>query len=181
MSLVKYFSHQPLISLLPPTAANAQAATVYQTAKAAGLNTLVAVIDATGMKKMLDSPSFKGTVFAPTDEAFAALLVALNVDAATALKNKALLTAVLNYHIITGDVLTKKKLAPIQSWGTNLDDQEITINKTPFGTLRTYFGAKNAGKDSIVWGGSAKVIKADVKADRAIVQVIDAVMVPVLP
>lgn len=44
--------------------------TVYQTAKNAGLTTLVAAIDAAGYKSLLNDKTLKATVFAPTNEAF---------------------------------------------------------------------------------------------------------------
>jgi uncharacterized surface protein with fasciclin (FAS1) repeats len=89
-------------------AAGAQAATIYQTAKAAGLTTLVAAVDAAGLKSVLDDPNAKLTVFAPTNEAFAALLAALKLTPAQLLANKPLLTDVLKYHVLGTPVYKSK-------------------------------------------------------------------------
>ena len=77
-----------------PYHAGAEAATVYQTAKKAGLTTLVAAIDAANFKGAFNDAHLKTTVFAPTNEAFATLIGALNTTAADLLKNKALLRTV---------------------------------------------------------------------------------------
>ena len=140
----------------------------------------MAAIDAAdpSVKKLLNSPSFTGTVFAPTNEAFALLISALNTTPEALLSNKKLLTAVLNYHVIPDDVLTKKKLASIQDWGTNLGNTKVTITKSKAGTIRVYYGEQTFNQDNVGYDGSAKVIKADVKADHAIVDVIDRVLVP---
>ena len=64
-----------------------------ETAVAAELNTLVAAVTAADLLDTL-GPDFVGTVFAPTEEAFAALLEALGVTAEELLANTELLTQV---------------------------------------------------------------------------------------
>jgi uncharacterized surface protein with fasciclin (FAS1) repeats len=159
-----------------------EAKTVYQTAKDAGLSTLVAAVDAAGFKSVLDSPSFKGTVFAPTNEAFAILLEDLGVTADELLSDTKLLKAVLNYHVIPDDRLTTQSLEQLQSWGTNLGDQLLDIFKGPNGTVRIYYGGVSPGRQALKYPGSAKIIPGlrNIRADRAIVQVIDRVLVPQL-
>jgi len=74
--------------------------------------------------------------------------------------------------------LTKAHLYDIQSWGTNLKNAQITIVKNKADSLRVYYGNQEKSESSITWDGSARVIVADVKADKAIVQVINRVMIP---
>lgn len=164
-------------------AVQTEAKTVYRTAEDAGLTTLVAAIDAAGFKSVLNDPNFKGTVFAPTNEAFGLLLEDLGVSAEDLLANTELLQKVLNYHLIPDDRLTTQSLEQLQSWGTNLsDDQVLDIFKSPKGTVRIYYGGVTPGRQSLKYPGSAKIIPGlrNIRADRAIVQVIDRVLVPEL-
>lgn len=147
----------------------AQAATVYDTAKAAGLTTLVAAIDAAGFKGTFDGGHLKGTVFAPTNEAFAELIEALGTTPEELLANKALLRKVLKYHVVGGAPIRSSailnKLTKVYTWtglpiGAKKNDGDVTI----------YYGK---GLDS-----KAKVITANVKANQAIVHVINKVLVP---
>ena len=66
---------------------------VIDTAEAAGLNTLVAAVNAAELAQIL-GPDFVGTVFAPTEEAFTTLLSDLNLTANALLANTDLLTQV---------------------------------------------------------------------------------------
>lgn len=160
------------------------AKTVYQTAKdSEALSTLVAAVDAAGFKNLLNNPNFKGTVFAPTNEAFGILLDNLGVTAEELLGNTDLLKTVLRYHIIPDDRLTTQSLEQLQSWGTDLDDDQVLdIFKSPKGTVRIYYGGVTPGRQSLKYPGSAKIIPGlrNIRADRAIVQVIDRVLVPKL-
>ena len=147
--------------------------------------TLVAAIDAVGLKPVLNNKLFKGTVFAPTNAAFELLFKELNTTGAALLKNKVLVKAVLEYHIIEKDVLYRSSLSTLQSWDTSLPKQTITLyvpNKPA--KVRVYYGKpKPCGiqpLDSIQYTGFAAVLVGDVKADRAVVQVIDRVLIPTL-
>lgn len=154
--------------------------TVYQTAVDAGLDVLVAAIDAAGFKSVLNNPNFRGTVFAPTDEAFAILLEQLGVEAEDLLDDKKLLQDVLNYHVIPDDRITTSSLETLQTWGTNLGDTTLALYKSPKGTVRVYYGEESVTRTNIKWPGSAKIIPGlrNIKADKAIVQVIDRVLIP---
>ena len=71
--------------------------------KAGNFKTLVAAVQAAGL---VDTLKGKGpfTVFAPTDEAFAKIPKA-TLDAL--LKDKAALTKILTYHVVSGKVMAK--------------------------------------------------------------------------
>src|SRR5207253_1905210 len=72
-------------------------------AAAGNFTTLVKLLQATGLGAVLAGTG-PYTVFAPTDEAFAKLPKA-TLDALAA--DKALLTKVLSYHVLSGQVLAR--------------------------------------------------------------------------
>jgi len=132
-----------------------QTASIYETAKTAGFTTLVAAIDAAGLQKTL-SEDGDFTVFAPTNEAFAALpegaLKGLLAD-------REALERVLLYHVVSGKVMAKDAVK--LSHATMLDGSEAVID----------------AKDGVRIAG-AKVIKTDIMASNGVIHVIDAVMLP---
>src|SRR5579864_2196595 len=73
--------------------------------------TLVAAVKAAGLVDTLNGPG-PFTVFAPTNEAFAAL-PAGTVDTLVKPENKAMLTKVLTYHVVAGNYDTTKLRAMI--------------------------------------------------------------------
>jgi uncharacterized surface protein with fasciclin (FAS1) repeats len=103
------------------------------------------------------------TVFAPTNDAFSALLVKLGktsldqVDAAT-------LKAVLNYHVLSGSNVRAAAL---------MQDQEVTTLGGKF-KIDLVGGAKI--KDA--QGNIVKIIATDVQADNGVVHAIDGVLLP---
>ena len=132
-----------------------QAKDIVDTAVAAGsFNTLAAALKAAGL---VDTLKGKGpfTVFAPTDAAFAKIPKA---DLDALLKDKAKLTAVLTYHVVSGKVLAK--------------DVKAGMVKTVQGsdlTVATMGGVTVNG---------AKVTQADIVADNGVIHVIDTVVMP---
>lgn len=122
------------------------------------LKTLVAAVKAGGLVDVLkgDGPF---TVFAPTDEAFAALPKG-TLESLLKPENKDKLVAILTYHVVSGKVMSTdlsngQKAATVQGGNVN-----VSIN--------------NAG----VKINDAKVIAADVKAKNGVVHVIDKVILP---
>ena len=93
-----------IASAIAMAAVSAQAKDIVDTAVAAGnFKTLATALQAAGL---IDTLKGKGpfTVFAPTDEAFAKVPKA---DLDALLKDKAKLTAVLTYHVVSGKVMSK--------------------------------------------------------------------------
>ena len=97
------------------------------------------------------------TVFAPTDEAFAALPDGL-LDALLLPENKDALTEILTYHVVSGKVLS-----------TDLSSGEVTTVQGEDVTIVVDDGVTVEG---------ANVVVADVEAGNGVVHVIDAVIVP---
>ena len=142
-------------------AAMAQDATsdIVDTAVSAGsFNTLVAEVKAAGLVDALkgDGPF---TVFAPTDDAFAALPEG-TVENLLKPENKDQLVAILTYHVVP---------AKLGSITVSHEDGAESLNGQ-----RLDFEA-NAGGVTVE---GAKVIKADIAASNGIIHVIDKVILP---
>jgi uncharacterized surface protein with fasciclin (FAS1) repeats len=119
------------------------------------LSTLVTAVGEAGLAETLNTTQ-DITVFAPTNDAFAAVPKA-TLDAAMA-DPKGLLTKVLTNHVVQG------KLSP---------DQVAGDHKTLAGTTITVEGS---GEDFTV--GEAKVVCGNVQTANATVYIIDGVLLP---
>ena len=127
--------------------------------------TLVAAVKAAGLVETLqgDGPF---TVFAPVNEAFAAL-PAGTVDNLLKPENKEMLTRVLTYHVVAG------KLS-----GDDLMKGNSMNMTTVSGDALT---AQMSGDDLVITdesGNSAKVTIADVNQSNGVIHVIDEVLMP---
>ena len=104
------------------------------------------------------------TVFAPTNDAFTALLTELNLTAEDLLANQELLTQVLLYHVVEGAVLSPDVIAlDGQSVPTLLEGETVAISVVAGG---------------VVLNETVNVIAVDVLATNGVVHVIDAVLLP---
>lgn len=102
------------------------------------------------------------TVFAPTNDAFAALLTELGVSKAALLANTALLTQVLTYHVAPGRVLQAE--IPV---GSNIATAQGN-------TLRVNADLTITDQRS----RSSKIIATDVLTSNGVVHAIDRVILP---
>ena len=134
---------------------SAQAKDIVDTAVGAGnFKTLAAALTAAGLIDTLKGPG-PFTVFAPTDAAFAKIPKA---DLDALLKDKAKLTAVLTYHVVSGKVMAKDvKAGKVKT----VQGSEITISTT-----------------GGVMVDAAKVTSVDIVADNGVIHVIDSVILP---
>jgi uncharacterized surface protein with fasciclin (FAS1) repeats len=104
------------------------------------------------------------TVFAPTNQAFADLLAALNLSAEDVLANTELLNQVLLYHVVEGAVLAETVVTlDGQSVPTLLEGASVEVSIV------------NGG---VVLNGSVNVVATDIIASNGVIHVIDAVLVP---
>ena len=151
-------------SSTPSMSASAADKDIVDTAVAAGgFTTLAKALTAADLVETLkgDGPF---TVFAPTDEAFAALpKVAL--DKLVADKKK--LTAVLTYHVISGEVMASQV--------TGMNGQKV---KTVQGGEITIKVADGKVSLTDAAGNTVNVIKTDVTASNGVIHVIDGVLMP---
>jgi len=132
---------------------------IVDTAVAQGsFKTLTRALEATGLAETLKG---KGpfTVFAPTDEAFARFPKA-RLDELLKPENKAKLTGILTYHVVSG---TKKAA----------DLAKLSTLETVQGT-ELLIGSEG-GKTLV---GKGHVTRADLECSNGVIHVIDAVAIP---
>ena len=121
-----------------------------------GFSTLVAALSAASLVETLQGEG-PFTVFAPNDEAFAALPAGL-LEKLLLPENIAVLTAILTYHVVAGKVLST----------------DVTA-----GDVATVEGSTLAlGVMDGVQVNDATVIGADVEASNGVIHVINKVLVP---
>jgi uncharacterized surface protein with fasciclin (FAS1) repeats len=121
-----------------------------------GFSTLVAALSAADLVDTLNSEG-PFTVFAPTDEAFAALPPGV-LDALLLPENKDVLAKILTYHVVSGQVMA-----------ADIVDGDVATVEGQTVALSTADGVTVNG---------ATVIQADVVADNGVIHVIDAVILP---
>lgn len=105
------------------------------------------------------------TVFAPTNDAFTALLAELGVSKQQLLTDKALLRTVLQYHVLGAQV--PKASVPAGKAITTLQGGVFKIDSTAGGLVVT------DGRNR-----QAKILATDVMASNGVVHVIDKVLLP---
>ncbi len=148
--------------------------TIVQNASAApNLSTLVAAVKAAGLVDTLSGPG-PFTVFAPTNDAFGRLAPG-TVDTLLKPENKASLTKVLTYHVVSGDVSAAQLQQRIAAGGGTA-------------TLTTVAGApltariENGNVTLTDQGGNKSYVEtADVRQSNGVVHVVNGVLVPTLP
>jgi transforming growth factor-beta-induced protein len=125
------------------------------------LSILVEAVLAAELQGVLSGPG-PFTVFAPTNDAFAALLGELGVTKAALLADKALLTKVLTYHVVPAQVLSSG--IPFGQPVASVQGQTFTI-----------------GRDLLITDANnrkSKIVATDVAASNGVVHVIDRVILP---
>jgi len=122
----------------------------------ADFETLVAAVQAAGL---VDTLKGEGpfTVFAPTDDAFAAL--GTTVDELLKPENKDKLTAVLTYHVVPGKVMSSDLTDDAMVATVQGSDVKIDLDNGPM-------------------VNDANVTTADIETSNGVIHVIDKVIVP---
>ncbi len=140
-----------------PAFAGSQKDIVDTAAGTEGFSTLVAAVQAAGLVDTLkgDGPF---TVFAPTDEAFAAL-PAGTVESLLLPENKEQLISILTYHVVPGKVMS-----------TDLVD-DMTAATVQGGDIMIDL-------DNGVMINDASVAAADIVTSNGVIHVIDKVILP---
>ena len=121
-----------------------------------GFSTLVAALSAAGLVETLQGEG-PFTVFAPNDEAFAALPAGL-LEKLLLPENIAVLTSILTYHVVAGKVMS-----------TDVTTGDAATVEGSTLALDTMSG---------VMVNDATVIAADIEASNGVIHVIDKVLVP---
>ena len=138
---------------------NGNALDIVDTAVSAGqFNTLVAAVEAADLVTTLkgDGPF---TVFAPTDEAFAALPEG-TVENLLKPENKEQLVSVLTYHVVAGKIMSSD-IAGTTAMVESVQGSELDVNATNGVTV-----------------DGATVVTADIETDNGVIHVIDRVVLP---
>ena len=144
--------------LTVPAYAGGHSKDIVDTAIAAGsFETLVAAVQAAGLVETLKGEG-PFTVFAPTDEAFAALPEG-TVENLLLPENIETLTAVLTYHVVPGKVMSGDLTDDMMA--ATVQGGEIIIDL-----------------DSGVMVQDANVVSADIEASNGVIHVIDKVLLP---
>lgn len=125
---------------------------------AKAFNTLVTALNAAGLTETLSSGG-PFTVFAPTDEAFAAL-PAGTLQSLLKPENKAQLQNVLKYHVVSGQVMA----------------EEVVGLSSAESLLGASLPIQTEGGQVMV--GNATVVQTDVEASNGVIHVIDQVLLP---
>lgn len=137
--------------------------------QAGDFTTLLAAVDAAGLTETLEGEG-PFTVFAPTDDAFAALLESLGATAEDVLAREDL-ADILLYHVVDGAV-TADELETYRS--TDNPDEIVVPTLLEGQNLVITFGDDN----SVMINGVATVTLANVEASNGVIHVIDAVLLP---
>src|SRR6202166_1484439 len=130
--------------------------------------TLVAAVKAAGLVDTLEGPG-PFTVFAPTNEAFAKL-PAGTVDTLLMTENKATLTKILTYHVVSGRMDANDIAKAIRA-----GNGKAELNTVSGGKL----WASMQGNDIVLTdekGDTAKVTIANVYQSNGVIHVIDTVL-----
>lgn len=139
---------------------------IVDTAIAAGdFDTLVAGVQAAGLEETLRGAG-PFTVFAPTDEAFAAL-PAGTLDTLLA-DPTGDLAGILTYHVVPGKVLAADVVGLDGKTVTTVNGATFTVNVGADGSVTLTDGA----------GNTINVVTTDIETSNGVIHVIDAVMLP---
>jgi uncharacterized surface protein with fasciclin (FAS1) repeats len=125
---------------------------------------LVEAVQTAGLTDTLSAPG-PATVFAPTNDAFAALLAELGVTKEQLLANKPLLTAVLQYHVVAGQV----------------PSSAVPLNKAINPVGGGFFKIDKVGDGLVITDGrnrTSKIVQADIAASNGVIHAIDKVLLP---
>lgn len=141
-----------------PLLADGHSKDIVDTAAEAGsFTTLLAAAEAAGLVETLKGEG-PFTVFAPTDEAFAAL-PAGTVETLLLPENKDQLAAILTYHVVPGKVMSTDLTDGMTA--TTVQGGDLTVDLSD--------GVKI---------NAANVTSADIEASNGVIHVVDAVIVP---
>ncbi|HSP85849.1 MAG TPA: fasciclin domain-containing protein [Psychrobacter sp.] len=125
------------------------------------LTILTAALQAAGLDGMMMEAG-EYTVFAPTDDAFAALLTKLNITKEELLADQATLKSVLPYHVVP--MVVKAADIPYGTAIETANGQTITIS--------------DANVITDASGNTANIVGTDMMATNGVVHVIDTVLLP---
>ena len=154
---------EPVVEQVAEEPAAAPAQTIVDIAAGnPDFSTLVAAVQAAGLAETLAGPG-PFTVFAPTNEAFAALPEG-TLDSLLLPENKDQLTQILTYHVVAGKVMAADVPAADAGVATStVAGLDLSVRKEADGTVMV---------------NEATVTTADIEASNGVIHVIDTVVLP---
>lgn len=124
---------------------------------------LVEAVVAADLAGALSNPNAHYTVFAPTNAAFMQALKETGMTKEQLFANKPLLTKILGYHVINGNMaMYAKDVKP----GNVMTVSKDTLMVTPKGQLMDEMGR------------TTNIIKTDIAASNGVIHVVDHVLMP---
>ncbi|NLX11633.1 MAG: DUF4397 domain-containing protein [Chloroflexi bacterium] len=123
-------------------------------------STLVAAVQVAGLAETLSGEG-PYTIFAPTNDAFAAALESLGISAEDLLADTETLTNILLYHVAEGKLLAADVIG--LETITSLQGADITVSASEMG---------------VSLNDSIQVIETDLEASNGVIHVIDGVLLP---
>jgi uncharacterized surface protein with fasciclin (FAS1) repeats len=151
-----------LLLLLLPLSADAQDGEATIVEIAAGnenFSTLVTALDTAGLVEALSGEG-PFTVFAPTNEAFAALPEG-ELEALLQPENRELLTQILTYHVVEGKAMAADVVG--------LDEVTTLMGSTV---------SIEVDGETVRLADTAQVVQTDIEASNGVIHVIDSVLLP---
>ncbi len=134
---------------------------IVQVAESAGnFSTLLQAAQAAGLADILSNEG-PFTVFAPTDDAFAAALDALGLTAEELLADTELLTTILQYHVVAGEVPASQVVG--------LDEANTLLGEPISIAIEN---------DQVILNDNVTVTTPDIEASNGLIHVIDGVLLP---
>ncbi len=134
------------------------------TATDSRFGTLNQALENTGLKAtLLQSGTF--TVFAPTDDAFNALTTELGITRAQLLADRALLTSVLQYHVL----------------GSTVPRASVPLGRAITPLAGGFFKVEASGSNLTITDGrnrASRIVQTDVGATNGVIHVVDRVLLP---
>jgi len=133
--------------------------------------TLVAAVKAAGLVDTLEGPG-PFTVFAPTNEAFAALPKG-TVETLLKPENKDKLTAILTYHVVPGHMTAADIAGKIDEMGGKLTLKTVQGEDLTFARM-----GKSGLTVTDAKGDVARITIADVLQSNGVIHVVNKVLIP---
>ncbi|MGF1549636.1 MAG: fasciclin domain-containing protein [Sphingomonadaceae bacterium] len=135
------------------------------------LSTFARAAETAGLAESFDGPA-PYTVFAPSDEAFAALPEG-ELERLMGEEQRAALTGLVTYHIVPGVILSKDLAAALER-GEGEEVEQATLGGLPVTVSKD--GKRLVLTD--IAGNEARVVAADRRGANGVVHVIDTVLRP---
>ncbi|KAF6261096.1 FAS1 domain-containing protein [Scenedesmus sp. NREL 46B-D3] len=121
------------------------------------------------LQAVIGDPNWEATIFCPSNKAFRAALLKLKIKITDLYTDKTALLNILSYHTVPGTALSAADLK---------DGQELTTASQHKLTVHV---DKVAGTSIAGASDTGTVVAADIRAGKAIVHVIDEVLLPPKP